>query len=113
MLPKSIRILGTKYKIKVVTDPENWGSCLVHDGIIEINKEALTQPNILNKTLLHEIVHATLSITGANQTIPEGTEEVICESIASVFHDLGFKLVGRAKKYSQKKPVQVKKVRHK
>lgn len=113
MLPKSIRILGTKYKIKIVNDPENWGVCHVHDGLIEIDKVALERPDILNKTLIHEIVHASLSITGANQTIPEGTEEVICESIASVFYDLGFKLVGRAKKYSQKKPIPVKKRVHK
>lgn len=81
-LPSSINILGTWVKIHYVRHiPAAKNEEYVH-GLFEIDRNlitiAITTPEEMYKTLLHEIMHALLAYSGIGQLLNVKTEEAIC-----------------------------------
>lgn len=76
-LPTQITLLGKKINIKYVDElPENvHGLYHESDDLIEI---VWDKPEFMVRVLFHEIMHATLAISGVNQLLNLKTEESIC-----------------------------------
>jgi Zn-dependent peptidase ImmA (M78 family) len=89
--PSSITILGRKYKIKqghnlVYNNQPCLGLCDNTTRIIYIEKN---QDDANKKeTILHEAVHAMLSITGIDQKLSEGENEVYAQLFTAFYHDV-------------------------
>jgi hypothetical protein len=89
--PGSITILGRKYKIRqgknlVFHGQPVLGLCDNNTKTIYIEKD---QDEPLKKeTLLHEAVHAMLYITGIDQKLSEGENEVYAQLWTAFYHDM-------------------------
>lgn len=79
-------ILGHKYQVQVtqIPDEDSTTVCGISDHIeytIKIN-ECLSQEMRLN-TLIHEICHQILAISGLTKLLRDNMEESICESLGT------------------------------
>jgi hypothetical protein len=89
--PVSITILGRKYKIKqgknlVFHGQPVLGLCDNNTKTIYLEKD---QDEAMKKeTLLHEAVHSMLYITGIDQKLSEGENEVYCQLFTAFYHDM-------------------------
>lgn len=89
--PVSITVLGRKYKVKqgirlVYNGQPCLGLCDNTTRIIYIEKD---QDDVTKKeTLLHEAVHAMLFITGIDQKLSEGENEVYAQLFTAFYHDM-------------------------
>ncbi len=90
VFPTHITILGRKFKIIFTTDimvnDKPAGGAVDFDLMqIEID-EGLSPANKL-KTLLHEVTHIGLDVSGIDQTMPDFVVESICQTNGNVFYD--------------------------
>ena len=75
---------GKRVKIRVIPNLEEWGSYNYDTQVINIADRATVNPRILLSTLRHEMVHASLAISGVS--FSEGfQEESICRCIDEIF----------------------------
>lgn len=90
-LPTFITILGRKYKVKqglrlMYQGQPCLGLCDNTSRLIYIEKD---QDEATKKeTLLHEAVHALLFITGIDQKLSEGENEVYAQLFTAFYHDI-------------------------
>jgi hypothetical protein len=69
LIPTSVTVLGTPFKIQKVAKMEASGEMLGADSLIKINpKENDTRDKVQN-TLIHEITHAALYLSGMSQIL--------------------------------------------
>ena len=71
-IPEQVTIMGIPFTIKIVSKLANLGECDGPARIIKLKKGQ--KPHELESTLLHEIIHAILYVTGHSARI-EGDEE--------------------------------------
>lgn len=93
-LPKSIKVFGETYKIKVIKekDPVNLGLCDFQKKIILVHDRQSSKE--IMHTLIHEVGHAVFNRIGLNQSISHDLEEVIVDSIATAISE-NFRLQNR------------------
>jgi DNA-dependent RNA polymerase auxiliary subunit epsilon len=89
--PSSIMILGRKYKIKqgkglTFQNMAVLGLCDNNTRTIYLEKDQ--DEHIKKETLLHECVHALLFITGIDQKLSDGENEVYCQLFTAFYHDM-------------------------
>lgn len=90
-LPRNVKILGRKYRVKECSEPiivdgeESSGACYTVDQIIEIEK-ALPMDEKMG-ILAHEMGHAGLVITGLDQKFTEKEIEVFCQLMRALVED--------------------------
>jgi hypothetical protein len=89
--PLSITVLGRKYKIKQGANLAYHGQpclglCDNTARLIYLEKNQDDQTK--KETLLHEAVHAMLFITGIDQKLSEGENEVYAQLITAFYHDV-------------------------
>lgn len=89
-LPKHVYVLGTKIRIKVVKAiTENGVDCLGcyygDDKLIMV-----VQHPHMNETLLHEICHAILDLSGANECLDHTQEESLVVALTTGITSLRF-----------------------
>ena len=80
-LPKSLKIFGQKFKVKVTNLNGFLGLCDRSTSTIYIEVDQTTEEKW--HTLLHEIGHAIIGRVGITQAISPEIEEVIVEALAS------------------------------
>jgi hypothetical protein len=91
---RTLKILGEEYRLVFSDlDAEAWAYCDSERKEIQISKSAKKNKKLLNEILFHEIVHAAFARVGINQVLEEETEEIICETLAKIFYDLGVRLL--------------------
>jgi len=89
--PKSIMILGRKYKIKqgkglIYQGQPCLGLCDNTSMIIYIEKDQ--DDKTKKETLLHEAVHSMLFITGMDQKLSESENEMYAQLWAAFYSDM-------------------------
>lgn len=86
-IPKFISVLGKRYSLSVVPLPfDTAGEC--DKRRCEIRVSEFLEEEEFKKTLLHEIIHATIHRVGLDQAVNLETEEMICENISTIFFEL-------------------------
>ena len=94
MIPKSIVIMGEKWKIKfckkLLGNPNYYGVCLRESRTIVINPDLELMEQY--KTLWHEVGHALLGRCGVIYSggLSSELEEIVVENYANVLHDIFF-----------------------
>lgn len=89
--PSSIAVLGRRYKIKQGKGLSYQGQpclglCDNSDRTIYLEKDQ--DDSGKKETLLHEAVHAMLFITGIDQKLSEGENEVYAQLFTAFYHDM-------------------------
>ncbi len=90
--PSSVTILGRKFKVKQLTNMSYQGQpCL---GLCDYNKETLfieKAQSLKSKraTLIHECCHAMLIISGIDQKLSEGENEIYAQLFTAFCEDMG------------------------
>lgn len=89
--PSSITILGRKYKIKqgvnlVYNGQPCLGLCDNSEKVIYLERNQDEQTK--KETILHEACHAMLFITGIDQKLSDGENEVYAQLITAFYHDV-------------------------
>ena len=82
MVPKSINVFGTVYKIKRTKNFEHMGLCHRDTKLIEI--DAALKGSELKQTYLHEVFHALMDELGITEIVDDQLEEIICESFSKM-----------------------------
>jgi len=90
-LPTSILIMGRKVKIKqgfnlVYHDVPVLGLCDYDNKTIYIEKNQTQEQKI--DTLVHELGHYFLELTGISQKISDSENEIYCQLLTVLFNDL-------------------------
>jgi hypothetical protein len=90
-LPKYIVILGRKFKIKQLVGlcyhgEPCLGLCDASNKIIYLEKGQKEDDKL--DTLVHESVHAMLSISGIDQKLTDSENEIMCQLVTALFNDL-------------------------
>lgn len=90
-LPSSITILGRKVKIKqgknlTYEGRALLGLCDYDNKIIYIEKDQ--KESTKRETLLHEIYHFHLELTGFSQKMSDSENEVACQLFTALYLDL-------------------------
>lgn len=94
---KKINILGEVIDIRLVSEEEvakrigedlevfnAYGAYIPIDRTIYINKSL--EPDQARKTLIHEIVHAHMNISGLANILDDKVEEAVCTALESFYH---------------------------
>jgi hypothetical protein len=89
-LPKSVNVLGRKFKIVIKEEIEAdgkvaSGSCDSVNKIIEIEKGLPLNEQL--GILSHEMAHASLDINGLSETLSAREVEIVCQTCRSVVED--------------------------
>ena len=82
-LPKSIVIGGSRFKI-LIKKMDSWGEMHFDNREIHISEKSLTPQKLLLDTLRHEVLHASLSVSGISWS-EKYDEESIVRSIENIF----------------------------
>jgi len=82
-IPKSVLIGGIVFRI-LVKRMESWGEMHFEEREIHISEKALSTQKILLDTLMHEMLHASLSVSGISWC-DKYEEEAIVRSIENIF----------------------------
>lgn len=85
--PKHVHIGGRKIIVKVTEDIDDHGQYCHDLKRIEINSSKNEQV----ATLLHECVHAALTISGLAEVLGANTEEAVCRAIELIAPNIYFK----------------------
>lgn len=96
MLPKSINVLGKKYKIKEVEGLAKagaFGMIRSHDSEILIDKDENNESKM--RTLMHEVGHAALYRNGMAFGMDAAIEEAIVEVMATAHYELMQQILGK------------------
>lgn len=89
--PSSVTVLGRKYKVKQGANLSyNGQPCLgLCDNTTKIIYLEKNQDDQTKKeTLLHEAAHAFLFITGIDQKLNDGENEIYAQLLTAFFHDV-------------------------
>ena len=92
--PKSVCVLGQdfsiEYKPKVVVgdNDECYGLTHVKDFTIQISSTENKTPEQMEATLLHEVIHAVLGVSGLTELIDDKTEEALVVSLENGLKEL-------------------------
>lgn len=94
---KKVNILGETIDIRLVSEEEvakhmgentadysAYGVYVPIDRTIYINKSL--EPDQARKTLIHEIIHAHMSISGLTSILDDKVEEAVCTALESLYH---------------------------
>jgi Zn-dependent peptidase ImmA (M78 family) len=81
-LPKSVLVLGIKYKVKLTDSRDYLGLCDSQLKTIYISKHQTAREAF--HTLLHELIHAWQFRVGVHQAISREMLEIISEGLATV-----------------------------
>ena len=89
--PTKITIMGRVIKIKQYKNLAYHGEpclglCDYDNKIIYLEKEQ--SPETKRDTLVHEATHFFLELTGLSQKLTENENEIYCQLITALFHDL-------------------------
>jgi hypothetical protein len=92
-IPKTITILGHKYRLEKSPGMENFGETLGPDRVIRINTIEIDTVEKLSIILIHEILHAGLYVTGQDEILEKyddtgHLEEALVQSLAHVIAPL-------------------------
>ena len=79
----SIIVLDHKIKIEYVKDPDNWGECDSDKMIIKLSTDCLKDPRIHSTTLMHEVTHMILRLSGV-AFMEENDEEAYVRCIENL-----------------------------
>ena len=82
-IPKSVVIGGITFRI-LVKRMESWGEMHFEEREIHISEKALSSEKLLLDTLMHEMLHASLSVSGISWC-DKYEEEAIVRSIENIF----------------------------
>lgn len=99
MKPTDISIMGINFKIIHKKLPKD------HYGETDLNKRqiaissAITDDDVYEDTLLHEIIHAVLGVTGQSERLEENVEESL---VVALEHGLSRLYCRRSKKVLDK-----------
>ncbi len=90
-IPKSIQILGRKFKIKQISNlkygqDQVLGLCDYSNKAIYIEKDQTDKEKL--DTLYHECVHAMLAISGIDQKLTDSENEIMCQLFTALYNDL-------------------------
>lgn len=80
-LPSDVTILGQKFKIEdKKLSEDTFGETCGMTSRISVDLDKHSSQELLNSTLLHEIIHGVLYVSGQSQTLSEQQEEglVVC-----------------------------------
>lgn len=78
-----ITIGGTRFTIKIV-DQEEWGNFHGDAKEITISKRAVSE-GVFLPTLMHELLHATLFISGITWALETNVEEALVRAIENIY----------------------------
>lgn len=81
VVPKSVKIFGQRFKVKVVPLHGYLGLCDRATNTLYV--ESNQSEKEIYQTLLHEIGHAVVGRTGIAQALSPEVEEIIVENIAT------------------------------
>ena len=90
-IPRTVSILGRKYKIKQgrglsYNGQPCLGLCDNTEKIIYLEKDQ--DDEMKKETLLHELCHSMLFITGIDQKLSESENEMYAQLFTAWFHDV-------------------------
>lgn len=89
--PKSIRVMGRTIKIKIKELEDNdHGQFVFDEATIYLSNDPDKQSDQW-ATLLHEMIHSCLAISGVSEVLSPGVEEAICRSIENLAPILSLK----------------------
>jgi len=100
-LPKSVTILGRKYKLKLISGEQITEIAgVLCEACVELNtkqifivKDLPDDEKII--ALFHEIQHISHLVCGVSQVVSPEMQEILCESTAQAFYDLLRSLNGK------------------
>ena len=75
---------GKRVKIKVSSDIEEWGSYYFDAQLIVISERSTHSRKLLLQTLRHEMMHASLAISGVSFST-DFQEEAVCRCMDEIF----------------------------
>lgn len=78
-----VTIGGMKIAVRVV-DQEDWGSFHGDDRTIRISKRAVLEGAFM-QTLMHEMLHAALFVSGVTWALEENVEEAVVRAIENLY----------------------------
>lgn len=86
-LPKSLKIGGLTYKVKVgpgCGGDDNFGWTNNDARVIELNSDNCKTEELLWETFRHEAMHAVMHISGLKFILGEKTEEAVVRAMESL-----------------------------
>jgi hypothetical protein len=78
-----VKVLDHKVKIVYSSDEENWGECDSDNMVITLSKECLKDPKLHYWTLVHEVTHMILRMSGV-AFMEENDEEAYVRCIENL-----------------------------
>lgn len=85
-IPTEVKILGIPFKIKIVDDLEDYGETNGPENVIKLNKKFSRDK--MESTLLHELVHAALYVSGLSQVLDDKMEEGIAICVENALNSV-------------------------
>ncbi|MBA2680996.1 MAG: hypothetical protein H0U76_21695 [Ktedonobacteraceae bacterium] len=85
--PRSVKVLGVKFRVKYVDGLVNskadalYGDCDGPGHTIRICTKLNKTPQACEATLMHEVIHAILYLTGQSELLSEDREEALVLSL--------------------------------
>ena len=79
---KAVTVGGKRLRVKAVS-ADNLGAYLHDDATIQLHPEQSAAS--ARETLRHEMVHATIAISGVGYALPNGVEEALVRALDSIF----------------------------
>lgn len=82
MIPPTVTILGQEFTVLKVNDSAEeslCGSMQDAERIITINTNLDT--DVQDETFYHEVVHASLALTGVGMLLTDKQEEAVCQAL--------------------------------
>jgi hypothetical protein len=80
---KSVNVAGRRLRVKIAASTDNLGTYSHDDATIQLHPEQ-SQASA-KETLRHEMLHATLAISGVGYALPAGVEEALVRALDSIF----------------------------
>lgn len=88
-LPPHLDILGVRFRIDVVDDVDDEGSCGEMDGEMRRIRISASQDTRRQwTTLIHEATHAALHVIGLGNALDDMVEEMVAQTIEHVVEQL-------------------------
>lgn len=86
ILPKEVVVLGQAFKIRLMPAVDDDGSCDGPRRLIQVSEEQ--DQEAADSTLLHEIIHAALFVSGHAETLGNEREEGLVLVLEHALHAL-------------------------
>lgn len=82
--PRTVNVLGQKFRIKYL-HPDDMDDC--HGQMLLNSREIIIDNTLpldeMKRTLIHEVTHAILGISGVSEKLDPRVEEAICVAMES------------------------------